>query len=312
MAHRSPATATQPTSPSTANVVTIWMIGGLGNQMFQYAACKSLAKSLGAPLRITTFDYRRPGRPYLLSELSIAETATDFVPFFKRAPARMTKTPGGTRALNIAAQLGLWPTLYREASPQFDPDLSKLRGRIELRGYFMSERYFAAERPAILRYFQPSSPLSPSAAQMQDRIRKAKTPVALHVRGGDFLTPGAPPMLDQAYYSQAIGLIDARLGGPADYILFTDDVAHARTVLPPDLAVTVFEPNDDRPWEDMHLMAQCHHNIIANSSFSWWGAWLNDHPDKIVVAPKDMLPGAKSSVPQPDLYPPQWITLSPG
>jgi hypothetical protein len=304
MASNSPTAATP-----TSGVITIWMIGGLGNQMFQYAACKSLAKSLHASLRICLFDYRRPGRPYLLSKLSINEIATDFVPFFKRVPSRLAKSTSGTQALNVGAQVGLWPTLYREPSPSFDPHVFSLKTPAELRGYFMSERYFVAERPQLLKYFQPSEPLSAAAERYLETIRRAEIAVSLHVRGGDFLTPGAPPMLDRAYYDHAIRHVEARVDRPVKYFLFTDDIAHARTVLPPNLAMTVYEPTDDRPWEDMHLMAHCHHNIIANSSFSWWGAWLNEHPNKLVIAPRDMLPGSSAAAPQPDLYPPQWITI---
>ena len=304
MASNSPTTDTQ-----RPGVITIWMIGGLGNQMFQYAACKSLAKSLNASLRICLFDYRRPGRPYLLSKLSIKETASDFIPFFKRVPPRLGKDPRGTKALNLGARLGFWPTLYREPTPSFDPHVFTLSPPVELRGYFMSERYFVAERREILKYFQPTIPRSESAERFLQTIRSAENSVSLHVRGGDFLTPGTPPMLARGYYDDAIRRVEASVGKQAKYFLFTDDIAHARTVLPPNLPITVYEPTQDHPWEDIHLMACCRHNIIANSSFSWWGAWLNDNPNKLVVAPRDMLPGSGAALPQPDLYPPRWITI---
>jgi Glycosyl transferase family 11 len=294
---------------AATNAVTIWMIGGLGNQMFQYAAGKTLAKSLDVPLRISTYDYRRPGRPYLLPKLSIAETATDFDPVFKRAPAKLTKTAAGTRALNTGARLGLWPTLYREDGHNFDPGFSALRAPVELRGYFMSERYFAAERDLIVSSFAPSVPLSLAAGAVLQDIRSRPVSVAVHVRGGDFLSPGAPPMLGLNYYTQAIKQIEAVVSTPADYFVFTDDVPHAKTVLPANLAATICELPDDQPWEDMLLMAQCSHNIIANSSFSWWGAWLNQKAHRVVVAPKNMLPGSALSQRTPDLYPPDWITI---
>jgi hypothetical protein len=295
---------------STKHTVTIWMIGGLGNQMFQYAASKTLANALDVPLRICTFDYRRPGRPYLLSKLSIAETAEDFDPLFKRAPARLTKNPTAFKAFNQGAQWGLWPTLYREKSADFDPGFFRLRAPVELRGYFPSERYFVAERSAIMRWFQPSEALSPPAQRCLEQIRAAELPVAVHIRGGDFLTPGSPPMLDQRYYGDAFARIEAAANGRATYFLFTDDLPHARKTLPPDRRFNAFEPVDDRPWEDMHLMAQCAHNIVANSSFSWWGAWLNPRSDKIVIAPNGLLPGSGVARDTPDLYPPDWISIN--
>jgi hypothetical protein len=116
-------------------------------------------------------------------------------------------------------------------------------------------------------------------------------PVSVHVRRGDYLKPGTAEVhgiLDEAYYREALGRIEAEIGEEADLFVFSDEPQAAERVLNfvPPSRLTHVRGDAERPWEDMALMSRCRHHVIANSSFSWWGAWLNPFPGKIVVAPQ--------------------------
>jgi hypothetical protein len=140
-------------------------------------------------------------------------------------------------------------------------------------------------------------------------------PVSVHVRRGDYLKPGTAEVhgiLDEPYYRQAIGRIDAVLGREADIFVFSDDATAAERVLEflPKSRLNHVSGDPARPWEDMALMARCRHHVIANSSFSWWGAWLNRSSEKVVIAPRAWFTANElKRVNTADLYPPGWILI---
>jgi hypothetical protein len=135
------------------------------------------------------------------------------------------------------------------------------------------------------------------------------------VRRGDYLNHGTAEfhgILGESYYREAIDRIDVALGEGADFFIFSDDPAAAEQVLNfmPRSRLTHVYGDAERPWEDMALMARCRHHVTANSSFSWWGAWLNRSPDKIVVAPRAWFaPAELKKRNTADLYPPGWILV---
>jgi hypothetical protein len=139
--------------------------------------------------------------------------------------------------------------------------------------------------------------------------------VSLHLRRGDYLTPknrAVFNLLAPDYYSRAIALLLERVGTPISVFVFSDQVdpIHDGGISEKVSAVVHASPNIDRPWEDMALMALCSSNIIANSSFSWWGAWLNQNRRKIVVAPRRWFAEtAPRSFDIRDLFPPTWVSL---
>jgi hypothetical protein len=132
--------------------------------------------------------------------------------------------------------------------------------------------------------------------------------VSLHVRRGDYLlaTEGSLA-LTLAYYQAAIGIVQASRTDTSLFV-FSDDIKFARENLPRDIHTTFVDHNDAwTGYEDLRLMSACKHNIIANSSFSWWAAWLNPHREKIVIAPKYWLCTRDSHY--PDLYPVNWMLI---
>src|SRR6202012_5379404 len=161
--------------------------------------------------------------------------------------------------------------------------------------------------------FSPREPLAASSAETLSRIERSRLPVSVHVRRGDYLKPGTTEVhgvLGEAYYREALSRIEAEVGERVDLFVFSDDAQAAEQVLNFVPKLTHVRGDAERPWEDMALMARCRHHVIANSSFSWWGAWLNPSPGKVVIAPQRWFSVAALRERNVcDLYPPDWILV---
>jgi hypothetical protein len=306
-------------------VITILMMGGLGNQMFQYAAAKALAERHGVRLALDMGGFRDDkNRSFLLDKLNIPEAATDS--FHSDAGQNGSAShffwarwrQRADRILSIAGlpQLPAPANSYREPHFQFDRRFLTLGAETSLFGYFQSELYFSSIAQAMPRFFEPRDPLGEVARIAAARIAASALPVSIHIRRGDYTqasTASVHSLLDQNYYRKALEWMEARLGSKLfELFVFSDDLDQASQVLgfvPPE-RVNYVRSDPERPWEDMALMARCRHQIIANSSFSWWGAWLNRSPQKIVIAPRYWFtPAAMRDRNTCDLYPPSWILV---
>jgi hypothetical protein len=267
-------------------VVVTRVYGGLGNQMFQYAAGLGLAERLSTRLLVDARWFRDVGplvgRPFQLSAFGVAPS------------------PGTVDRMRILVRR---PRLFREDRPGYQPEIEGLHGDVVLDGYWQSERYFAHCEARVRAAFS----FPPSTAPLLAQIRSSES-VSLHVRRGDYVDEkrerrlGLMPL---EYYDAAIALLRDELGDPR-FFVFSDDLEWCRGELGgrPDVA---FADRAAPDHEHMQLMASCRHNVVANSSFSWWGAWLNPNPEKIVVAPKQWF--RDSSLEPTDLVPPAWLRL---
>ena len=288
--------------------ITIRLIGGLGNQMFQYAAARALALRRGAQLRLDLSGYETYGlRRY---ELGAYRVDASITPADAIAAA---STP-----LTIRRRIGrLWQkpppqpvNHYREPHFAFDPKLAEQPLPLYMDGYWQSERYFSDVRDVVRNDLTPIEPLEPANAEIAARI-DATNAVSLHVRRGDYVTDAQTSayhgVCSLDYYRAAIGYVRSRVPN-AHMFVFSDDPRWTRSNLKTDLPTTYVTANPaDRGYRDMQLMSRCKHHIIANSSFSWWGAWLNPSPDKTVVAPARWFAGANSDT--SDLLPSEWVRL---
>ncbi len=258
--------------------------GGVGNQLFQYAAARALALRRGVPLMIDTRRYRTGRWPiYGLGAFAIEALPPD-------ATLPREDRKAWRQVLNRVIGPGGQFTVFREAAFAFDRTVLSLPDWTYLYGNFQSVRYFADQEATLRRDLVFVAPMRDASRAIADEIA-ATTAVSLHIRRGDYVTdPRANrvhEILDLDFYRRAAGLIAQQSGATPTFFVFSDDREWIADNLRLDFPLRLITHNDpSSAAEDLRLMAACRHHIIANSSFSWWGAWLNPSPDKIVVAPK--------------------------
>lgn len=201
--------------------------------------------------------------------------------------------------------------MVRQQGNHFNPDIMTVGGNLWLHGYWQSERYFADFEEQIR--CELSVRTQPSAKNEQLLAEIAGLPaVSLHIRRGDYVNNpqanAAHGICTLEYYRSAALLISERMPEEPIFYVFSDEPEWAKTNLDLPFEIRVMDHNDgDHNYEDLRLMAACRHHVIANSTFSWWGAWLNPSLEKIVIAPKQWF--ADPSLKNPDILPPSWITL---
>lgn len=194
----------------------------------------------------------------------------------------------------------------------FASEMLRLPDKVYLDGYWQSEKYFFQARENIRREFAFRYPPSEiNEITVSELLNTDETTISLHVRRGDFINN---PTVHQVhgvcsldYYRAAIHYLVARIKHPRFYV-FSDDLEWANSNLNLSYPHVFISHNRGKTsYEDMRLMSLCHHHIIANSSFSWWGAWLNPSPEKIIVAPKNWFVTSERN--SQDVIPEGWITL---
>ncbi len=286
--------------------VAVHIYGGLGNQMFQYACGRALALRRGARFCIDRRDFAAgPDQVFGLHHFNIvAQSGGDqMLPPTKKQRLRYLVWRYGGRT----------PRFTREKSAAFDPEVLRLTGDTWLHGYWQSESYFDDCRDAIREELTIITPPSERNERLLEELR-ALPAVSLHVRRGDYVSN--PKALAHhgtctpAYYRSAAQLVAGKTGIEPVFFVFSDEPDWARQHLDLPFETRIVDHNDNRHnYEDMRLMAACRHHVIANSSFSWWGAWLNPSTDKIVVAPEKWV--TDPAMQNPRITPEGWIRLSP-
>ena len=289
------------TSPAPASVITTRLFGGAGNQLFQYAAARALCDHIGCDLAI---DSR-----YVAGSQDRADCFDHFQYARLRRDVALPPAKHDTML-----RYGLWrafgrnPRFHRETGLGFDPDFFTLHAGTYLHGYWQSERYFLDIADKIRSDLAFTSSLNAVNEAMEERILAAPNATALHVRRGDYVATGSYAACTPDYYRAGAAHIADRIGAPLTCFVFSNDPQWASDNLALGHETVIVDINDEATGHfDMHLMSQCAHNVIANSTFSWWGAWLNANPDKITVAPAQWF--AKSRLSNPDLIPDTWVRL---
>lgn len=297
-------------------MVTVFLRGGLGNQMFQYAAGLNLAKKNGTTLALDTVHLRdrfpRPRFSYRTYDLGVFTVEPQFTALSRLADK--LPVPGawlGLDLLGIAFRQMFGATkVIREKSSAFDPSVLDARGNVLLYGRWQSEKYFAGVKDDVRAAFRFRRPLQGEAKALAEKIAGCNS-VSLHVRRGDYATFKNVERLmgktDLGYYGRATKYVAGRTKNP-EFFVFSDDIAWCRVNLKLSFKATYVDDASRGPKAAFHLelMSRCKHNIITNSTFSWWGAWLNANPQKIVIAPKNWYtdPAVKS-----DIILPGWIKI---
>jgi hypothetical protein len=291
-------------------VIIVRIMGGLGNQMFQYAAAKALATRLKTVLKldITSFetDTLRSFELDLFDEHYVIATEKEIECFMpKKRSLWQCVLFWSLRKEHVRS--GVY---CKQRSPRFDQTVYVRTGDTYLDGYWQSERYFLDAEASIRKSFSFGRALSPGNVKIQQQILSCES-VSIHVRRGDYvtntLTNSIHGTCSLAYYEKAVEEIAARVPN-LHLFVFSDDVVWTKENLNFAYPITFIERNEESAdWEEMYLMSQCCHNIIANSSFSWWGAWLNSRPDRMVIAPEKWFNDQNRDT--SDLIPETWIRL---
>jgi hypothetical protein len=274
----------------------------MGNQMFQLAAGLAMAIRLDADLHCDSSRFgsrnRRLDRPLGLRAFGLDWIESRVPPFGRRR--------------ELASVVRLVPDPFRGAvrlrvGEAYDPRFAQVNSTCALAGYFQSWRYFEDEKAAVRAAFDVAR-LPALNADAEAAIRSARNPVAVHVRRGDYASTAQAiakfGLLEADYYLASRVELEKRVAEPT-YFLFSDEMPLARDVLADWPVTPVASPT---ALEDFRLMSLCSHFIIANSTFSWWAAWLGTSPGKTVVAPRRWFgPAYEEKVKIDDRLPLDWI-----
>ncbi len=288
--------------------IFIRLSGGLGNQMFQYAFGHALAKRKKTNLVIDLdwFHNIPSGSSYQKERLSLLNSSPEFI----NSNGAVDKIIG-IKKNSLLAYFSKKKIVYKEKQNYiYDKKVFEVKDGQYLDGYWQSYKYFS-DYPDLKKIFSPKKNLHQKTLDYL-KIIKANQSVMLHIRRGDYVTSatanqfhGVQPI---EYYKKAYELI--RNSTPDIHIfVFSDDISWAKENISFCTNLTFIENIDDSDnvIDELFLMSQCNHHIIANSSLSWWGAWLNEYEKKIVVAPKQWL--AKENPQLDDLIPTNWTLL---
>ena len=301
--------------PCINGTVVVHLVGGLGNQMFQYAAALGLAVQQNRALKMDVSAFAAcDKRSYQLDCLKVPQDLYTGAPLFQPVSNSIAARVIRRIKRDVFKVSALRKGVYCEPHFHFDSAFFKLCGvDILLNGYFQSPRYFESVAQLLRERFQPAAPLSATAADWAAKIAASPCSVSLHVRRGDYLQAPYSALhdaLDRSYYDRAVNLIQRLAAERVEFFLFSDEpdfIAEAFADLP---GAHVVSSDPHKSWEELFLMARCRHNIIANSSYSWWSAWLNPAKDKCVIAPaRWFTPGKLATCNVLDLYPDDWILL---
>lgn len=292
-------------------MIIVKLIGGLGNQMFQYAVGRAVAHRTNIPLKldITNFEEYKL-RTYQLSCFNIQEdfASIEEVEWFKPQSRNIIAFT------NCKIQEILLPwhkhRFIKEREFLYDPDIIRIKGNAYLDGYWQSEKYFIDIADIIRHEFTMKLKPNNTNSQMLTKINSINS-VSLHIRRGDYvsnpITMQIHGVLSLDYYRSALNLISKKVKNPYIFV-FSDDIAWVKNNLKTSLPLYFIDHNTvDKDYEDLRLMSRCKHHVIANSSFSWWGAWLNNNKDKMVIVPKKWFCDPNRNT--KDLIPKKWLKV---
>jgi hypothetical protein len=287
------------------------LFGGLGNQMFQYAAGRALSLRSGRRLLIDASFYQHYQHHQGFELKKVFHCPIGVV-----SAEELNKTLGLGRFEWVqrifSTRLGrLFSPRHWLIEPHFHfwKEFASQSSPVFMKGHWQSERYFMDVREDLIKDFDFQIPLGSKNHEARLVILNSNS-VSIHVRRGDYVkNPKAfatHGVCSVEYYQQAIEFLSSKLQSPK-FFVFSDDMKWVRENLKLGSEVIYVDWNTGADsHKDMHLMSLCKHNIVANSSFSWWGAWLNKNPSKMVIAP---ICWFAADIDDRDLIPSEWVRL---
>lgn len=288
------------------------LAGGLANQMIIYAAARALAQHKNVNLKLDLSALAKDTlRTYQMHNLNISAEIASLDEIANIRRSSKTKIIENLKSkLRRKFKIKV-PYIYREPLCGYDNSFWNLPDDVHICGNFISAKYFDQIRDVLIKEFTVKSELSRKTREMCEAINSCES-VSIHVRRGDYAanpsTTKFHGLVGVEYYSRAFKYIESNVSNPF-YFLFSDDLEWARNNIISERPITfVDHVGPETSYEDMHMMKNCKHNIVANSGFSYWGAWLNENSRKTVVAPKKWI--ANDDVNELfDLIPKEWIRL---
>lgn len=288
-------------------MILIEMSGGLGNQMFQYALYRRML-SLGKEVYLDTSYYRSGER---LREFELAQLS---LPMQIMSDAEVNRCRGygyqTSFAEKVALRLrGTRLTAYQDQLEYYQPQIFEMED-VYLQGYWQSEQYFREIADEIRLAYDIHPTPGPVKQECLDYIQNAdRVTVSLHVRLGDYVEPQNARVYGgictEAYYRNAVAHIREHVENPL-FVVFSDNMEQAMQMIRGEDVYYVRSEENGSSLTDMYLMSQCRHHIIANSTYSWWGAWLTETVDTIVVAPERWFANHEHS----DVICDRWVHMS--
>lgn len=292
-------------------MIIVKLIGGLGNQMFQYAAGRQLAHVHHTDLLVdTSFLESNPNGAYTKRELELSAFNLDL----KIATSDDIKRFNIERSNKFSRALQrhlpvLFTNLYAaESGVSYQKEFLNYPKNSYLDGFWQSEMYFKSIEAILIKEFSPRDPINDENQRWIEKISSCES-VSLHIRRGDYVTSKNAQEhhgnLDLEYYSKALKMVKENCSKDFEVFVFSDDLEWCRANLKLNDPVYFVDANQDRNFHlDLYLMSHCKHNIIANSSFSWWAAWLNQYKNKYVIGPANWF--SDKTIDIKDLIPPTW------
>jgi hypothetical protein len=293
-------------------MILMRLLGGLGNQLFQYSLGRNLSiiKNSTLYLDLSKLHDSEIPRQYQLDHFQIkAQIASQNLVKKFVIPDRVD-WPGRIRYWAERKLPYYYRSYIKEQSIGFDPKIFRVRKNVCLEGYWQSECYFSRIRDILLSEITLRDPTDQIFNDLEKNITRSNS-ISIHIRRQDYVTV---PQFTQYhgvcsldYYHQAIGLLSSRVRAPV-FFVFSDDMNWVKNnvdIKYPACFVDLDIAGKD--YQELVLLSKCKHHIIANSSFSWWGAWICNQPGKTVIAPKRWFRDPK--IITDDLVPQTWTRL---
>jgi hypothetical protein len=294
-------------------MIIVQLKGGLGNQLFQYATARALSEKQHSEVMLDLNFYTQKGLKahefYALKYFKINAgivNNSNIKLFYSNNILKKIQR----KVLRLTGK-GEIKQVYEKRQFAFDPKIFLYTGSIYLRGYWQSEKYFESIENIIRAELSLDNPLTPRTLEISEEITSKKNTVSLHIRRGDYATDtktyNVLGLCSLDYYQKCVSLLEKELDNLNLYV-FSDDLTWAKENFICDHPLYFVDHGDiEYSYEDMYLMSLCEHNIIANSSFSWWGAWLNNNSNKKVFAPQKWTVNTETT--SLDIVPKDWYLV---
>jgi len=256
--------------------------GQIGNQMFQYAALKGIAIS-------NQVDYIIPPKEVFGTQYPIISKLDDCF------------------SLNCERGISDFKKSYKENKFEYDSQTENIEDGTDLIGFFQTEKYFSDISQELKKIFSFKSEITRQGKKVMSDYLVGERPISIHIRRGDYtLYPDHHPTCDISYYKKSLEDICKKSISFSSIIVFSDDKKWCKENLINHIDFPFIIPDVDNPYVELYMMTQCKYHIIANSSFSWWGAWLAD--SELTIAPKKWF-GKMISHNTSDIYCPSWLLV---